>query len=200
MYPFAVAHSFRHNYKSMHYCEHCQLDRPVLHKACTLSPLSVMQLWCKLNYRANVSCFTSRQPEQSRAAFSWNLKQREFFPNGINRLDCRMKMEHKNSPRSYAVQRASAKSPVFILLGWRPVHHRPLKEQSCSGQCWPDNAQCNPIHLLWKKKNPDRIKRKNQRSCWHESSWRYVYEVIKSHVFEIYIFLNPHYIHKGYKV
>lgn len=142
---------FKCNYLRMHYCWCCQLNRPELLKAlCILSPLRVMQVWCKLNYRANISHFTSCQPDQCRAAFSWNLKPREFFPNGINRLDCWVKMEHKNSPHSYTAQPASAKSPVFILLGWRPVHHRPLKEQSCLGQCKPENAQCNPIHSLGK--------------------------------------------------
>lgn len=128
VYPYAVVHTFKGNYKKMLYCQQCQLTGPVLLKPCTLSPLSVMQVWCKLNYRANISRFTSHQPEQCRAAFSWNPKPREFFPNGINCLDCRVKMEHKNSPHSYTTQPASAKSPVFILLGWRPVHHRPLKE------------------------------------------------------------------------
>lgn len=85
----------------------------------------------------------------------------DFFPELIKRLDCQMKMEHKNSPMSTeTIQFTSAKSQlnihaVFILLGLKHLQHQSYKS-SC----------CREGHSFWRSLGRQREKKKILVACY----------------------------------
>lgn len=96
---------------------------------------------------------------------------RRVFPSVIKRLDCRAKMEHKNSlrfnPHLPSLLRSAFAGVYFTWLGI-PLHHQPLKKKSCLAGVGQENTKCNPICSSEKKGKKENTgsDQKNESKTW----------------------------------